>query len=502
MLKNKKKTNTLVNSNLSINNSLCTEIQNYLIKTRDQFESIQKAYSEFLVIEKSSFINIQKNMQRLYDMLNEGSQLTQSSVARDLKQIVNNIRALINRFDSNKGECSSNPSLEIKPSLEAGDALLSKFNDKTFPSYSVEKVSEKQLEKEQSISATQINFDENNKFHNFLISIRNYCEQERYISKNIFFSYAWPKKDKLQERWTRNFILTLAKHLRETGLTVNVDQQQSGAGTRLKEFMDSGINAAECVVVFSTRTMDFKTREDGLSGACFEQTTLMKRLRRERDALPRFIIPVLLNKEDHSPGLVAEFAEVSFYNDTYLEAFLNLIFKIYGLGDEAQKILLNQMQSLFDSSNILLSDFLSSSSNIQFKDTVISAEQVEQPHCSDAEEQEKGKEITKTHSSFMPSSDATNEPISPAQLVSQIGSPIFSDRTPGLIKRFPMQPGTVFNNSTIKEQNILSIGSVLSHTEYHDTHIGNQQQVSIDDASDELKSEVIQSFFAKRITRN
>jgi hypothetical protein len=499
MLKNNNGSEKFTNQSFLIDHGLLNETQQYLREAREQLESTQKAYSEFLGNEVGSFITIKNNMQRLYDTLNESSELTQSTISRDLKQIVNNIRALINRLDSNKGETTSNPSPEIKPFLTAGDELLAKFNDKIFPSYSVENVSQKQLAKEQTISTTQMVFDKNANFHNLLISIRNYCEQERYISKNIFFSYAWPKKDKLREQWTGDFILTLAKHLREAGLTVNVDQQQSGAGTKLKQFMDNGINAAECIVVFSTRTMDFKTRKDGLSGACFEQTTFMKRLRRERDTLPRFIIPVLLNKEDHSPGLVAEFAEVSFYQDTYLDAFLNLIFKIYGLGDEAQKLLLIQVQSLFNSSDILLSDFLSSASNIQ-SDTNVPAEQVEELFCYDTEDKE--KEITKTHSPSMSSSGATNESICPAQLLSQFGHPVFSNRTSSPIEKTPNQPETVFIDSEIKEQSILTIGRVLNRTEYNSTQIDHQQQVSIDDASDALKSEVIRNFFSQRLTRN
>jgi hypothetical protein len=318
----------------NIDSDFISHVINYLKELRLELADLESRFSESFA-KQGGITNILNNIDETIANLSR-RQLKKMPVLRLLKQIVKNLEVLINRLDTSLGGgTAQNPSTEIELLLVEGKRLCGYDDNKSSPDKSMKQTPEKEI----SLTISQREFAKNANSSEFLAEILDYCQRKEFLPKTLFFSYAWPKKNKFGEQWTENFIKTLAIQLRASGLEVIIDKQQSGLGIELEDFMRNGIYQADHVLVFPTRTMADKIKNDGLSGVCFEKAIYLERYRKNRKKLSRFIMPILLNKENNCDGFLKIFAEVSFYRNGYITAFLEIITKVYDLGEEAQTYL-------------------------------------------------------------------------------------------------------------------------------------------------------------------
>src|SRR5438132_1065943 len=167
----------------------------------------------------------------------------------------------------------------------------------------------------------------------FIIS---HLESIKHYSKKIFISYAWPQSDdKNYEEWTQDFVNDLVAHLIYAGFQVYLDQNKSGAGYPLHEFM-AKIHQVDHVLVISTRTMGEKLKYPE-SGVCYEYKQISECINKNPDLLKkRFIVPVLLNNQKYCHEDFKGLAELSFCSG-YFNGLKELIVYLYGFGSVLQK---------------------------------------------------------------------------------------------------------------------------------------------------------------------
>jgi hypothetical protein len=344
---------------LSIKEASLPKINVYLEKIKEKWASIIKQYEEILASEMQPFDDINEKLDQLMHQL-ERKDLDVASTS--LIDLVQSLASIIHHLDREHGESRFNPSRAIEPLVEQGNELLIKCGIAKLPYDHLGEITEKMIRREQLLADMQIELAANNNFKKLLCYIKdNY--PNIYTVKKIFVSYAWPKKDKLHELWTKEFVNIFSRHLHEVGLIVYDDQHESGAGKVLQDFMDDRIAEVDHVLVISSRTMADKYQNDGFSGACNEYLKYIERFRAQRGE--RYIIPILLNKKNHSPGFVAKFAELSFYEEGYLNAFLDLIYKIYGVGEKNKRSLSDYVKLCNERPDKPLSEFLDYNKIIQ-----------------------------------------------------------------------------------------------------------------------------------------
>lgn len=332
-----------------------TNTENYLKETQEKINKIKENNEAVFSKEQESFKNLNENINEFLKGLEEKS-LSFSRVSILLNDIVVRIERIVYHLNRRLRKALDNPSEEFKPCLEKGEKLLFKYGIRKSRYSYIDEVSEKALDHEVSLEKEQDELHTNENFNKMLEYSKNVISK-RYTPKKAFISYAWPKKDKHHELWTKKFIETFSQDLVDAGFIIYDDQHESGPGKSLCWFMDDKIEDVDHVLVISSRSMAHKYWENGFSGACNEYVDYLERFRREKG--DRFIIPVLLNKRNNSPGLVRRFAELSFYNDGYVNAFLMLICVLYGLGEDDIKELYKQVQTFNEPSCKPLSEYLS-----------------------------------------------------------------------------------------------------------------------------------------------
>jgi hypothetical protein len=253
----------------------------------------------------------------------------------ELKAVVAMLESVIFTLDTKYGQLRSNPSPRMRPLLKQGEQLLISLNI-TKPIYHhIDEVTPQMLHREQSLAREQKKLHENKDF----IRLKEWIKENffsRYKIKRVFSSHAWPipeKEEEHHEDWTMDFATIMAEDIDDTGIMVEHDTARSGGGKVLQIFMDDNIEKVDHVVVFVSRTMAHKYWEGKFStGVKNEYTAYVDRFSREQ--IDRFIIPIILNEKNNSPGLVRGIAEISPYKEGYLKAFLELICILYGLGRE------------------------------------------------------------------------------------------------------------------------------------------------------------------------
>ena len=323
-------------SSTSINDALLPKAKEYIEEVQKKMDSIEKQYAESLSNEQELFNTLYEKLNTI--LIHLQSDHVSSQLLYD---VVIFIQCIIHQLKRKLGSSLLNPNPEIQPLFEKGIILLIECGILE-PTYGhIEVVTPQMIEREQLLAQTQKELHANKNFHNLLSYIKN-TFVKKYSTKKIFVSYAWPNEDELQERWTKKFVEILSTHLHRAGIVEYDDQHESGAGNVLQFFMDNKIEEVDHVLVISSRTMAYKYWNDGFSGVCNEYTRYMDCYRRE--GRERFIIPVLLNEQNNSPGLVHKFAELSFYKGGYLNPLLDLICKLYGLGEIDKDALYNQVQ--------------------------------------------------------------------------------------------------------------------------------------------------------------
>jgi DNA replication protein DnaC len=327
--------------------------RNYLEEVKKEIGLIEQQYAKSLSNEKELFSILNEKIDELLIQL-QSDHLS----SRLLYDVVIFIESIMHQLKRELGASLLNPNSKIQLLFEKGNSLLMECGILESTYGRIKEVTRKMIDSEQLLAQTQKNLQLNKNFHNLLSYIKN-TFPKKYSVKKIFVSYAWPKEDKLHEHWTKEFVEILSEHLHEVGLIVYDDQHESGAGKVLHWFMDDKIEEVDHVLVISSRTMAYKYWEDGFSGACNEYTDYIERFRRERGE--RFIIPILLNEQNNSPGFVRKFAELSFYSEGYLRALLDLICKLYDIGKIDKEVLYNQVQLCNQPPDEPLSKFLNNS---------------------------------------------------------------------------------------------------------------------------------------------
>ncbi len=193
-------------------------------------------------------------------------------------------------------------------------------------------VTEEQLQKEKSRYEEQCRLDKDPQFKNILNSIKEIAPLRGRKVEKFFISYAWPEKDIHHEAYTKDFVHKLRDHLEWSGLHVFLDQDDSSCGELLMNFMRDSINQADHVIVICDRTMRFKFEEKGKTGVEVEYLHILNRWK--KDNPKRFVIPLCLNEGSFRPGLIGLAAEVSIYEENYLEVLKELIRISYGFSKE------------------------------------------------------------------------------------------------------------------------------------------------------------------------
>ena len=188
--------------------------------------------------------------------------------------------------------------------------------------------------REQNLCAEQKRFynphTENPALKNFLQAIWEYAINNGAPSKKIFISYAWPVENMHGEKWTKNFIKGFAKNLCLAGFQVYIDEDHSGPGMLLREFMRK-IHNMDHVLVINSRTMEYKLKLDA-SGVRYEADRIKEcsKFKTQTD----FVYNILLNNAVYSDKDFHQFPYISFFEEGYFEALKNLISTLYNLNSK------------------------------------------------------------------------------------------------------------------------------------------------------------------------
>lgn len=215
---------------------------------------------------------------------------------------------------------------------------------------------------EKQRAAQQASYNNKVFFKRFLQRIWQYTICQNIPSLSVFISYAWPEEDARNEAWTKDYILRLASHLRQTGIRVYLDEDCSQPGHDLSKHMGriySDAADAVCiqpdgwadhVLLFSARTYMVKFNRPE-SGTKQEYVRIEKRLNyNSHQRASNFAIPILLNIDKFLPEEPINFnslVEINFCKSNYLHALKQLIKSIYKFGthfDHWYQQCLNELQ--------------------------------------------------------------------------------------------------------------------------------------------------------------
>ncbi len=109
------------------------------------------------------------------------------------------------------------------------------------------------------------------------------------VSLKAFISYAWPKKQ--EELGVQGFLLTLVDHLRRAGLHALLDFLELTPGALIEEFMKTGIEESQVVIVVGTDTYYDRTLQE--TNVRFEFERIL--------GSPQKVIPLLYSGEVTDP---------------------------------------------------------------------------------------------------------------------------------------------------------------------------------------------------------
>lgn len=91
-----------------------------------------------------------------------------------------------------------------------------------------------------------------------LLQVRQWMNNKSHKPKTVFISYAWPlRRNSSSEEWVQAFLLHFVTHLREAGIMVFFDIQDSKYGHRIQHHINR-LLISDCVILIGTPSLKVK----------------------------------------------------------------------------------------------------------------------------------------------------------------------------------------------------------------------------------------------------
>lgn len=140
----------------------------------------------------------------------------------------------------------------------------------------------------------------------------------------VFISYSWDNEDH------KNWVLNLAKRLRENGVDATLDRYELSAGRSMTHFMEQSIETADKVMVMFTENYRLKA-DKRQGGVGYEYSILNAELYNQITKNSKYI-PILRSGtfETSVPTFMRQFIAIDMSdNDSFEEKFNELLLTIY-----------------------------------------------------------------------------------------------------------------------------------------------------------------------------